>query len=151
MWVGEDEWFGQGRLCVHRMRDDKELKKVAGWVRDMYAFSVACALKPGGPMEFELVPELMLHTGGNRSLQKNGKNVSLLHYTYAADFNEEGKPVPAHPHGFWHFDKREYSPEYPPKNIMPPPENVDSPSVRALIAVINEASAAAGDRSHFLE
>ena len=42
----------------------------------------------------------------------------------------------------WRFDKRDYSWHYPPLNLPAPPDNVASPSLRKLIACINEVSAA---------
>ena len=42
----------------------------------------------------------------------------------------------------YRFDKRDFSWAYPPLNLSAPPENVDVPSLRRLIACINDASAA---------
>ena len=42
----------------------------------------------------------------------------------------------------YRFDKRDYSWHYPPLDLPMPPENVNVPSLRKLIACINEVSAA---------
>lgn len=43
--------------------------------------------------------------------------------------------------GSWHFDKREYERVYPPRNIRLP-TNCKAPAMIAVVAMINEASAA---------
>ena len=90
----------------------------------------------------------------------------MLHFTYGSDYDERVRAACAlRPRAHqalvglmtcaqgiltygqkqeagYRFDKRDYSYAYPPLNLPTPPENVKVPSLRRLIACINEASAA---------
>lgn len=40
----------------------------------------------------------------------------------------------------WKFDKREFGGKAPPRNLPPPPENVNNNLVRLIVAMVNEAT-----------
>ena len=117
------------------------MEKAFGWILEMYAYGVASTQKPGGNLPYELHPEMMLQPPWDNRLQIQGTDAYILHYTYGNDYSAEGKMTYGTV-GAWHFDKRDYTSAYPPKNIPDLPKNIDSPTLRRLIASINEASAA---------
>jgi hypothetical protein len=73
-----------------------------------YAWSIASAIAPGGPLKYVMRPEFMLQPPWDSELvASNGKKAAIIHYTYANDFDAEGNFTPAQI-GAWHFDKRDY-------------------------------------------
>jgi hypothetical protein len=90
------------------LRQDPDAHEVFGWTSEMYAFSIAAAVTPGGPKAFTLRPEFMAQPPWDKNLNgKNGKRAALIHYTYSQDFDSEGTFTPA-VIGKWHFDKRDF-------------------------------------------
>ena len=124
-----------------RFKKDPAVEKAFGWILEMYAYTVASSQKQGGPLPYDLHPELMLQPPWDWSLQIRGQDAYILHYTYGNDYDERGKMTYGKI-GHWHFDKRDFSARYPPKNIPQLPSNIKSPVLRRLIDSINEASAA---------
>ncbi|KAK9797809.1 hypothetical protein WJX73_009693 [Symbiochloris irregularis] len=124
-----------------RFKKDSAVEKAFGWILEMYAYAVASTQKPGGNLPYELHPEMMLQPPWDNRLSINGKDAYILHFTYGNDYSEQGQMTYGKV-GSWHFDKRDYTALYPPKNIPDLPRNIDSPALRRLIASINEASAA---------
>ena len=60
-------------------------------------------------------------------MQSGAAEVCILHYTYGQDLNEDGSvftprhcPGPNCTRGFWHWDKRDYTQRYPPRDIPLP-------------------------------
>ena len=108
---------GNAPQCIHR--DDLErvapvwadkvefgesnevVKRVFGWVRDMYAWSfAAAAVRP--KLEFELPPvpfqKLMIQPPADIAIGQS----SVMHYTWGAIISNKED------HEVWRFDKREY-------------------------------------------
>ena len=71
---------------------------------------------------------------------QNGVMAFILHYTYGQDLNENGDFSPGVV-GFFHFDKRDYENQYPPRGL-PLPAKCQGPAIPTLIRYINEATAA---------
>ena len=117
------------------------MEKAFGWILEMYAYTVASSQKPGGNLPYDLHPEMMLQPPWDSSLNLRGELAYILHFTYGNDYDQAGQMTYGKV-GHWHFDKRDYSGQYPPKNISQLPANIDSPALRRLIDSINEASAA---------
>jgi hypothetical protein len=94
-----------------------EAKESLGWVREMYAFSLACALQ-GVKLDLQLPPKnkLMVQPPADHTLG----SASMMHYTWGSILNDTktNKEV-------WRFEKREYTlPEHelrPPRLPEPPP------------------------------
>ncbi|KAL4563568.1 hypothetical protein LXL04_027611 [Taraxacum kok-saghyz] len=115
-----------------RMKNDPETDKAFGWVLEMYAYAVASALHG---VKHILRKDFMLQPPEDMETRYR----FILHYTYACDFDMEGESTIGNIGG-WHFDKRDYLQEPPPRNIsMPPPEVPES--VRTLVKMVNEATA----------
>lgn len=62
-----------------------------------------------------------------------------MHYTYSQDLNERGDFSPG-VRGFYHWDKRQFETQYPPREV-PLPEKCHGPAIPTLIRSINEATA----------
>jgi hypothetical protein len=89
------------RLTAH-IEADPESKEKLGWVREMYAFSVAMALKRIKP---EIVPcprcTLIAQPPADRALG----GAAMFHYTWGTVFKDSfGRKI-------WEFDKRTYTAE----------------------------------------
>ena len=59
---------------------------------------------------------------------KSGKTAYIIHYTYGNDYDPQGNMV----YGkgvskFFHWDKRDYTYVYPPRQVPLPPDEVRSP------------------------
>ena len=50
------------------MKQDPAAEKAFGWILEMYAFSIASAIKPGEPIQYELHPELMIQPPWDQTL-----------------------------------------------------------------------------------
>lgn len=64
-------------------------------------------------------------------------NISIIHYTYGQDFDEQGK----HTYGKvgpWHWDKRDYGAQYPDLPVVRPAQGTPE-TVFKLIATVEEA------------
>jgi hypothetical protein len=58
-------------------------------------------------------------------------NVSIIHYTYGQDFDEQG----VHTYGrigHWHWDKRDYTDHYPDLPIPRPPPGTPETTVQLI-------------------
>jgi hydroxyproline O-arabinosyltransferase len=129
-----------------------------GWVLEMYAFAIAATrlglASPSRPAA--LFPALMAQPpwgeggtdGGDSSSPFPGNGTYLLHFTYGLDFSANGSATPgtrASPSdGGWHFDKRDWATGTPPPRggIVPAPRAVRDGAARAVVDMINAATAA---------
>lgn len=112
-----------------QIEKDAEAKEKLGWVREMYAFSIATALARV-PIDLPLVPEaIMVQPPADSVLGLAG----IIHYTWASEFKEDNKTV-------WLWDKRTWTAEgdFPP-HISDPPEGKASELQLLQIKVLNEA------------
>ena len=122
------------------LRQDPEARELFGWTTEMYAFSIAAAVTPGGPKAFTLRPEYMVQPPWDDSLKgNNGRRAAFIHYAYSQDFDGEGTFTPA-VIGKYHFDKRDYMTKYPPLKTRRPPRSSDNEASKVLIKLINIAS-----------
>ena len=132
------------------MKDDPAVEEAFGWMQEMYAYVVASAIKPGGPMQYKLMSELAIEPPSDTSLRVNGLDAYILHYTYSSEFSEDGEWTEG-VEDSWHFDKRMYNDDYPPQGgLSLPPEKADAATVKRLMEAINEASSA-HDNWQFVE
>ncbi|KAG9138252.1 hypothetical protein Leryth_001474 [Lithospermum erythrorhizon] len=115
-----------------RIKNDREADKTFGWVQEMYAYAVASALHD---VQHILRKDFMIQT----PFGKETRNIFILHYTYACDFNMKGE-LTYGIHGEWSFNKRSYIDGLPPRNLPLPPPGVPE-SVVTLLKMINEAIA----------
>lgn len=122
------------------IKQDEEADKKWGWIQEMYAWSIASTQTALGAVEYSIHKELMLQPPWDKSLQINGQDAYIIHYTYGNDYNEAGVFTPGKV-GAWHWDKRDYSYRYPPLVNPMPPENCQNEVVKYLIAAINDAAA----------
>ncbi|KAL3161193.1 hypothetical protein ABBQ38_009560 [Trebouxia sp. C0009 RCD-2024] len=114
-----DEWIKVTpeweRLTAHIEADPKS-KEQLGWVREMYAFSVAVALQ-GIKLDLAQPPLNRLIT--QPPADANLGQAAMLHYTWGTVFqNSSGAKI-------WEFDKRVYTDQSmvitPPAVPLPPP------------------------------
>jgi hydroxyproline O-arabinosyltransferase len=116
-----EEWLTvlpEWQRLTQAFDEDAEANKEFGWVREMYAFSLACAIKmvkvdlPAPPRSPLMAQPPADHLPGD---------AAVLHYTWGSIFHQGGKDGPE----IWRFDKRDYSaPEFvmnPPMFPLPPP------------------------------
>lgn len=123
------------------LRQDPDAHDAFGWNTEMYAFSIAAAVTPGGPKAFTTRPEFMVQPPFDETLKgKNGRRAAFIHYTYSQDFDSEGTFLPARV-GKYHFDKRDFMSRYPPLKPRRPPRGCDNEASKTLIKLINIASA----------
>eukprot|EP00898_Chlorokybus_atmophyticus_P004733 jgi/Chlat1/5260/Chrsp33S05015 len=108
---------------------NKHEADVLGWVREMYAYSVA-AVMAGVEHDLPLVGHhsLMVQPPADSELHE----APLMHYTWGSVVkDEQGNKI-------WEFDKRQYLSGPPPGKIPEPPEKA-APLVKLLIKEINDA------------
>jgi hypothetical protein len=122
------------------LKADPEADKAFGWILDMYAFSIASAQTEGGPIQYEIHRELMAQPPFDPWLTIENKDVYIVHLTYGMDYTAEGKMVYGK-RGDWHFDKRDYSHQYPPRQFPPMPSNIDAPAIKYVLNAMNQAFA----------
>ena len=98
------------------IEENEQAKEKLGWVREMYAFALACALK-GVKLQLDLPPKstLMVQPPADHRMGE----APIMHYTWGSIIsNSSGEEV-------WRFDKREYGEEWhelnPPRLPEPPP------------------------------
>jgi hypothetical protein len=119
------------------LKQDQEAYDMFGWTSEMYAFSIAAAVTPGGPKAFTMRPEFMVQPPWDTDLNgKNGKRAAFIHYTYSQDFDAEGKFTPAVV-GKWHFDKRDYIAKYPLHKTKRPPVGCNNAATKLLLKLLN--------------
>ncbi|CAI5510231.1 unnamed protein product, partial [Closterium sp. Naga37s-1] len=96
-----------------RFEKDEEAKKDLGWVREMYAFSIAAALG-NMPIDLPLVPHaIMVQPPADSVLG----DAAIIHYTWGYEFKDEADKV------VWRFDKRDYTqPGQVPPILADPPQ-----------------------------
>ncbi|EIE20908.1 hypothetical protein COCSUDRAFT_18099, partial [Coccomyxa subellipsoidea C-169] len=125
-----EDWYD----IALRMKNDPKANQAFGWILEMFAFSIAASQAPGGPLEFELHGEFIVQPPFDASLtSRDGKPVFIIHYTYGNDYDEAGTMM----YGkgvseFYHWDKRDYTFEYPPGNFPLPPLQVCVRLLRSL-------------------
>ena len=123
------------------LHQDPDAHEVLGWTAELYAFSIAAAITPGGPKAITLRPEFMVQPPWDNTLRgKNGRRAAFIHYTYSQDFDSEGTFTPA-VIGKYHFDKRDFVAKYPPLKPRRPPRGCNNEASKMLIKLINIASA----------
>ncbi|KAI3426134.1 hypothetical protein D9Q98_008513 [Chlorella vulgaris] len=131
-----DNWH---KLSI-RIKNDTEADKEFGWVQEMYAYSIAAATTLDQPVRHQLHVEMQLQPPWDTSLtSENGKEAYMIHFTYGDDFDEKGQFTPGKV-GHWHWDKRDYTNKYPPRNFPMPPEGCTNECVKELIRRVNEAA-----------
>lgn len=131
-----DNWF---KLSI-AIKNDTEADREFGWVQEMYAYSIAAATSLDQPVRHQLHVEMQLQPPWDTKLTaENGKPAFMIHFTYGDDFNQKGEFTPGKV-GFWHWDKRDYTYRYPPKNFPMPPEGCTNVCVQELIRRVNEAA-----------
>ena len=120
-----------------------------GWVLEMYAFAIAAVrvglVSPATPAA--LFPSLMSQPpweGVGAPFPPPG--TYLLHYTYALDYDANGTATPGvrgdPATGGWRFDKRDFARGPPPRNLALPPPSFRDGAARAVVEMINAATAA---------
>ncbi|BDA42463.1 H7M6 Hydroxyproline O-arabinosyltransferase PLENTY [Coccomyxa sp. Obi] len=135
-----EDWYD----IALRMKNDPKANKAFGWILEMFAFSIAASQALDGPLDFQLHGEFIVQPPFDGSFtSREGKKSYIIHYTYGNDYDEAGKMM----YGkgvsqYYHWDKRDYTYEYPPGNFPLPPPEVEDETVRTLIMCINEAIAA---------
>ncbi len=97
------------RLTAH-IEADPESKEKLGWVREMYAFSVAMALKGVKP-EILACPRCPLIAQPPADQALGG--AAMFHYTWGTIFKDSfGRKI-------WEFDKRTYTAEEIQRKVCP--------------------------------
>ena len=69
---------------AHRLKADDEASNAWGWILEMYAFSIACATAPGGPIDVDVRFDFAVQPPFDPDLTWHGKPVYIIHYTYGA-------------------------------------------------------------------
>eukprot|EP00898_Chlorokybus_atmophyticus_P003483 jgi/Chlat1/4135/Chrsp269S03965 len=96
------EW----ELVVAKMERDPEAVETLGWVREMYAFSIACA-KARVSLDLTTVPDntLMVQPPADR---RTGE-AAMMHYTWGTEMYTRSGPADKYEYTMiWTFDKRSY-------------------------------------------
>ncbi|EFN56305.1 hypothetical protein CHLNCDRAFT_22296, partial [Chlorella variabilis] len=128
-----DSWF---RLAI-QIKNDTEADREFGWVQEMYAYSIAAATTLDKPVRHQLHVEMQLQPPWDTKL--TSEDAYMIHFTYGDDFNEKGEFTPGKV-GFWHWDKRDWTNKYPPRNFPMPPEGCTNVAVKELVRRVNEAA-----------
>eukprot|EP00887_Chlorella_sp_A99_P004186 scaffold23.g4186.t1 len=114
------------------LKQDAEADKEFGWVLEMYAYSIASAQAAGGPIQYGLHLEWQLQPPWDSKLTaNNGEEAYMIHFTYGNDFDLQGKFTPGKV-GAWHWDKRDWTVKYPPRNFPLPPKGCTNQAVIEL-------------------
>ncbi|KAG7674404.1 hypothetical protein Ndes2526B_g05130 [Nannochloris sp. 'desiccata'] len=95
------------------MEEYEDAKEKLGWVREMYAFSIACALE-NVTLDLQLPPNspLMIQPPADHGMG----DAAIMHYTWSSIISDkDGKEV-------WRFEKREYTDDKWEKNPEELPE-----------------------------
>lgn len=106
------------RLTAH-IEADKESKDRLGWVREMYAFSVAAALQG---IKLELLPPPKSPLIAQPPADRAAGAASMLHYTWGDAYLDSNNTI------VWEFDKRTYTAaeiQTQTPNIPPPPPFIE--------------------------
>lgn len=115
-----------------------------GWIVEMYAYLIASTQLESGPIEYELIRELMVQppfdyhtTIGDK---EHEKQAYIVHFTYGQDTDASGK-ITYGTRGAWHWDKRDYYGGYPPiEKMTQPPEGCKNEALKTLMAKLKEAA-----------
>eukprot|EP00271_Cylindrocystis_brebissonii_P011031 TRINITY_DN27713_c0_g1_i1.p1 TRINITY_DN27713_c0_g1~~TRINITY_DN27713_c0_g1_i1.p1 ORF type:complete len:749 (+),score=107.35 TRINITY_DN27713_c0_g1_i1:292-2538(+) len=111
-----------------RIELDAEAKEKLGWVREMYAFSIAAAL---GKMmiDLPLVPKaIMVQPPADSVLG----DAAIIHYTWGSKFENDKKEV------LWEWDKRTWTQAGDrPKHIRDPPPEASELQL-LMVKVLND-------------
>ncbi|KAL4448637.1 hypothetical protein ABPG75_005856 [Micractinium tetrahymenae] len=131
-----DSWF---KLSI-AIKNDTEADREFGWVQEMYAYSIASATTLDKPIRYVLHVEMQLQPPWDKTLiSENGRPAYMIHFTYGNDFNEKGEFTPGKV-GFWHWDKRDWTSKYIPRNFPLPPEGCNNLAAIELVKRVNEAA-----------
>jgi hypothetical protein len=126
------------------MKRDKEADAAFGWVVEMWAYSIASA-QVG--VVHETIKHFMLQPPYDKSMNVDGKEAYIVHYTYGDDYDKNGRFTPGvnqgaddlKNEGGWHFDKRDFTNRAPRKGELTlPPANAGE-AIRRTIEIILEA------------
>eukprot|EP00891_Asterochloris_glomerata_P005594 jgi/Astpho2/5594/e_gw1.00079.269.1_t len=121
-----------------RMKRDPACEEAFGWILEMYAFAItASQLQP--PLQIDLHPEFQLQPPWDQELSVRGKPAYILHFTYGLDFTPEGTACYGTLSDI-HWDKRDYTTLYPPRNATWPP-SIQHTAARKHLELIAEAAA----------
>ncbi|CAK0762398.1 hypothetical protein CVIRNUC_002953 [Coccomyxa viridis] len=134
-----EDWYD----IALRMKSDEKANKAFGWILEMFAYAIASSQAPGGPLAYTLRDEFIVQPPFDPSFTMgNGESAYIIHFTYGNDYDAQGKMVYGQGVSkFFHWDKRDYTYEYPPKSFPLPPKEVKAETVRALVTAVNEAIA----------
>lgn len=129
-----EAWFN---LSI-AIKNDTEADREFGWVQEMYAYSIASATTLDKPIRYALHVEMQLQPPWDASLtSENGRPGIQIHFTYGNDYDKNGTFTPGRV-GHWHWDKRDWTNVYIPRNFpLPPGTNL---AVKELVSRVNEAA-----------
>ncbi|PSC67539.1 manganese resistance 1 [Micractinium conductrix] len=131
-----DAWFN---LSI-AIKSDAEADREFGWVQEMYAYSIASATTLDKPISYKLHVEMQLQPPWDAKLTaENGRPAFMIHFTYGNDYDEQGTFTPGKV-GHWHWDKRDWTDKYIPRDFPMPPEGCNNEAVKELIRRVNEAA-----------
>lgn len=109
-------------------------------MQEMYAYSIASATALDRPVRYKTILEIQLQPPWDASLKaQNGRDAFQIHFTYGNDFDTNGQFTPGKV-GAWHWDKRDWTWKYPPRNFPMPPEGCTNEAVKTLVSRVNEAA-----------
>lgn len=105
-----EEWYNI-EVAIHH---NKTADTGFGWIQEMYAYILAAANAPGGPIRHEIHPEFFAQPPSDKTLMReavNGEMVEayLIHYTWGLTLDEKGERIDDKlaKTAYWHFDKRD--------------------------------------------
>eukprot|EP00892_Ulva_mutabilis_P007542 jgi/Ulvmu1/515/UM001_0523.1 len=145
---------------MRAIHEDEAASEGFGWVKEMYAFTLALANHPDGPPAVTLARCLMSQPPLDSKVMidtqavngpvvcqvdksKRHVKIPILHLTYDQLFDKDGKWVNMDEDGdladvAWRFDKRDFWDDFPPLPLELPPEGTPESTV-AMIERINQA------------
>ena len=108
------------------MCNDSAAIEAFGWMREMFAFSLALVNGPDGANNVTLSDKLMTQPPHDRGLDDGS---AILHFTYGQTFTAEGK-VTAKAEAAYHWGKRDHKAKYPRLPIAQPPAGAPATTLR---------------------
>eukprot|EP00850_Spirogloea_muscicola_P011540 SM000072S21174 [mRNA] locus=s72:97305:104460:+ [translate_table: standard] len=113
-----------------KIEADEDAKQALGWVREMYAFSLAAA-KAKVEIDLPAMPGAIM---SQPPADEVVGDALLLHYTWGSVIKDhESQRV------VWSFDKRTYTARGMPDRILEPPQDLATEAQKVLIQMMNEA------------